>query len=119
VTLFGLGLLVAIVVEATIHTFLIIYFTTKFSGEGKSSPFVVFSEGVVVSKNVVSESILKETLAELKLEEDASHSFASNQAPSQAEQTPAEARAKKRELFKQLFRPAEATRPATSVNLCG
>jgi hypothetical protein len=36
-------------------------------------PFTVFSEGV--SKNVVSESILKETLAELKLEEDASHSF--------------------------------------------
>jgi hypothetical protein len=35
-------------------------------------PFTVFSEGV--SKNVVSESILEETLAELKLEEDASHS---------------------------------------------
>jgi hypothetical protein len=76
-------------------------FTTKFSGEGKSSPFVVFSEGV--SKNVVSESILEETSAELKLEEDASHSFATDQAPSQAEQTPAEARAKKRELESQLF----------------
>jgi hypothetical protein len=33
----------------------------------------VFSEGV--SKNVVSKSILEEILAELKLEEDASHSF--------------------------------------------
>jgi hypothetical protein len=115
VTLFGLVFLFAIVVEATIQTSLLIFLFAvrvrelshraspnfnqseqfvaihyqpsrargflyhKMLREGKSSPFVVFSEGV--SKNGVSDSI------------------------------------KRRELENNFL--AEATRPATSVNLRG